>query len=144
CVFMDNFCKFFASYKVQSMPVESRYVVPGASFQSLIKSYLVAAIGSGQDSPARAVSGSSWRRDDWRLYATSRTDDHLSRAAGHQRTGSRRTVRPRDCGGARLLSLDSAQMAPPWATAGAHRPQLPHGSPHYWTAEHSSHGHARC
>ena len=37
--------------------VESRYVVPGASFQSLIKSYLVAATDSGSDSPVRAISG---------------------------------------------------------------------------------------
>src|SRR5213083_550309 len=98
--------------------VESRYVVPGAPFQSLIKSYLVAATESGSDSPARAISGSSWRRYDWRLYATARTDDHFPRAAGHHRTGSRWTVGPRDCGGARLLSLDGAQMAPSWATSG--------------------------
>src|SRR2546428_13162084 len=124
--------------------VESRYVVPGAPYQSLIKSYLVAATGSGSDSPARTISGSSWRLYDWRLYDTARTDDHLSRAAGHHRTSRRRTVRPRDCGSAGLLGLDGAQMATPRSTPGAHRPQLPDGPPHHRTAQHSSDGNARC
>ncbi len=89
--------------------------------------------------------GSSWRRYDWRLsHATAWTDDHFSRAVGHYRTSSRRTVRPRDCGGAGLLGLDGAQMAPPRATPGAHRLQLPHGSPHQRAAQHSSNRNARC
>jgi hypothetical protein len=101
----------------------------------LIQSYLVAAIGSGFVAPARTISVSSWRRYDWRLYDTARTDDHLARAAGNRRTGSCWTIRPKDCGGAGLLGLDSAQMAPPWATLGVHRSQLPHGPPHKWTAQ---------
>jgi len=79
----------------------------------------VAATGSGSDSPARTISGSNWRRYDWRLYDTARTEDYLPRAAGHHRTGSRRTVRPRDCSCAGLLSLASAQMAKPGSTPGA-------------------------
>src|SRR5579859_2049700 len=65
--------------------VESRYVVPDAPFQRLIQSYLVAATGSGSDSPARTISASSWRRYDWRHYDTARTDDHLPKAAGNHR-----------------------------------------------------------
>src|SRR5437588_12576036 len=124
------------------MTVQSRYGVPPLLCESLIKSYLVAATGSGSDSPARTISGSSWRRYDWRLYDTARTDDHLSRAAGHHRTSRHRTVRPRDCGGAGLLGLDGAQMAPPRSTPGAHWPQLPDGPPHQQTAQHSSDGNA--
>jgi hypothetical protein len=113
--------------------------VTGVPFQSLIKSYLVAAIGSGSDSPARTISGSSWRRYDWRLYDTTRTDDHLARAAGNHRTGSRRTVGPSDCSYARLLGLDGAQMAPPWSTQGCTGL-----SSHYRTAQYSSGSYARC
>src|SRR5260370_32690011 len=93
------------SYVAQWL-VESRYVVPGAPFQSLIKSYLVAATGSGSYSPARTISGSSWRRYDWRLYDTARTDDHLSRAAGHHRTSRPPPVPPRECGGGGVVRPD--------------------------------------
>ena len=53
--------------QVELRPVESRYVVPSLLAESLIKSYLVAAIGSGSDAPARSMSGSNWRKYDWRL-----------------------------------------------------------------------------
>ncbi len=39
--------------------------------------------------------------------------------------------------------LDGAQMAPPWATSGAPRPQLAHGPAHHGTTEHDGDGHAR-
>ena len=78
-------CAFLFPHVAQWL-VESRYVVPDASFQSLIKSYLVAATSGGSDSPARTINGSSWRQYDWRLYETARTDNHLPRATGHHRT----------------------------------------------------------
>src|SRR5260221_5224632 len=88
----------------------SSQILKVSTFPKRVRKYaLGAATDSGSDPPARAISGSSWRRYDWRLYATARTDDHLSRAAGHHRTGSRRTVRPRDCSCTRLLSLDRSE-----------------------------------
>src|SRR5690348_7307753 len=71
---------YITSYK---WLVESRYVVPGLLLRSLIKSYRGSAISCGSDAQAGAISGSSWKRYDWRLYATAWTDDHLSRAIGH-------------------------------------------------------------
>jgi len=93
---------------VRPYGVESRYVVPGLLLRSLIKSYLGAAISCSSDAQAGAISGSSWKRDDWRLYATAWTDNYLSRAIGHHRTCNRWTVRLRDCSCARLLHLDGA------------------------------------
>jgi hypothetical protein len=49
----------------------------------LIQSYRGSAISCGSDAQAGAISGSSWKPYDWRLYATAWTDDHLSRAIGH-------------------------------------------------------------
>jgi len=47
----------------------------------------VAATSCGSDAPGPTISRSNWRVYDRRLYATARTDNHLSRAARHQRTG---------------------------------------------------------
>src|SRR5215472_14919691 len=92
-------------FEVVQPSVESRYVVPGVLLQSLIKSYLVTAIGSGSDTPARTISRSSWRRYGWRLSDTARTDDHLPRAARHHRTGRGLPIRSRDRSCARVLGL---------------------------------------
>jgi hypothetical protein len=67
--------------------VESRYVVPGVPFQSLIKSYRVVAPARCYDSSARPIRVLSWR-----LYDTARTDHHLPRAVGDHRASSGGTV----------------------------------------------------
>jgi hypothetical protein len=54
----------------------------------------------------------------------------------------RRTVKLRDCGSARLLNLDSAQMASTWSTPRAHRSELSDGPPSQGAAEHAPDGYA--
>src|SRR5437588_7698051 len=98
----------------------------------------VAATDSGSHAPVRTIRGSSWRRDDWRLYATARTDNHLSGTARHQRTSRSFPIRPRDRHCTGLLDLDGTQMATAWTTAGACWPHLSDGSAQRWATEHAS------
>jgi hypothetical protein len=93
--------------------------------ESLIKSYrgpqmAVAPMLHHDRTTARGGGGTNGGS----RYATARTDDHVSRAAGHQRTSRGWTKRPRDCGGTWLLGVDGAQMASARATPREKRAQF--------------------
>src|SRR5258708_14470066 len=73
-----------------------------------------------------------------RVYATARTNDHISNTPGDQRACRCWAERHTNCRGSRMFSVDRTQVATTIAKARTRRLNVPNGSSGHWSVEYLS------
>src|SRR5258708_19589917 len=74
-----------------------------------------------------------------RVYATARTNDHISNTPGDQRACRCWAERHTNCSGSRMFSVDRTQVATTIAKTRTRRLNVASGTSGHWPLEHLSH-----